>query len=284
METGFFRSIAISDVTLRVRDRVTLEAFYRDVLHFSVIADEGDRILLSATGKAPALLVLEHAPDAPVREQGTAGLYHLAILYPDRAALGRAVSGVARTGKNIGSGDHGVSEAFYFSDPEGNGIELYADRAPADWPRGSGVDSVAMYTRAVDVSSVLAEASRQPGPSMPDVTRIGHIHLNTSDLSRAERFYAGALGFGVTQRDLPGALFLGRDGYHHHIGLNTWQSDRPARPGAAGLVSFALRFKDRAEFLRVASALGAQVARSESSVRVRDPDGIEIALCAEDPG
>ncbi len=180
-----------------------------------------------------ALLVLQAAPDAPPRPRGAAGLFHVAFLYPDRTALARALRRLLELDVPIGSADHGVSEAIYLSDPEGNGIELYADRPPEAWPPRGPDGQVTMYTEALDIPAVLTLA-HEPGPLLPPATRIGHVHLSVADLGHAERFYGDALGFAVTQRSYPGALFLGRDGYHHHVGANTWRSRQAGGARHAG--------------------------------------------------
>jgi catechol 2,3-dioxygenase len=137
-----------------------------------------------------------------------------------------------------------------------------------------------MYTEALDIPAVLAEA-REPGPLLPATTRIGHVHLSVSDLTRAEHFYGGSLGFGVTQRSYPGALFLGRDGYHHHIGANTWRSQQAAQSGTLGLSEFTLRVNGADEYARVAARLetaGHLREKSDAGVVAQDSDGLAVRL------
>ena len=286
----FFRSVQLSEVTLRVRELERVAAFYRDVIGLRVVSAEKDRVELSATGKAPALIVLEAAPDSPERPRGTAGLFHTAILFPSRAVLGVAARRLIERGVEFGTGDHGVSEALYLDDPDGNGVELYADRSVGEWPPAGADGQVTMYTEAVDMPSLLRAADTLEGAdetSVPVETRIGHLHLSVADLAQAEAFFVGVLGFPIRQRSYPGALFLGRDGYHHHFGANVWRSRFPAAAGVRGLVCFTVRFTEEAELARViaaAEAAGRVFAREQGSTRLRTADEIEVVLRRTDDG
>jgi catechol 2,3-dioxygenase len=252
----FFRSVQLTELTLRVADLAHVQAFYEDVLGFARLAAPAGSVELAPPGTAHALVVLRAAPDAAPRPRGTAGLFHVAFLYPDRAALARMLQRLLDLGVPIGSADHGVSEAIYLSDPEGNGIELYADRPQETWPPRLADGQVTMYTDALEIPALLALA-RTPGPLLPQGTRIGHIHLSVADLGHAEHFYGETLGFEVTQRSYPGALFLGRDGYHHHIAANVWRSQQAAGPGTLGLAEFTLRLAQRDDFAAITTRLTA---------------------------
>lgn len=278
---AFFRSVQLSEVTLRVRGLERVAAFYRDVVGLRVVGAEDGRVSLSATGETPALILLEHAREAVARPQGTAGLFHTAILFPSRASLGVAARRLIERGVEFGTGDHGVSEALYLDDPEGNGVELYADRAVEEWPPQQADGQVTMYTRAVDMRSLSAAGEVEKGTEVPVETRIGHLHLNVADLASTGAFFVDVLGFPIRQRSYPGALFLGRDGYHHHFGANVWRSRLPALVGALGLAHFTVSFADEAELARViaaAEANGRVTGREEESVRLRTPDGIEVVI------
>ena len=278
-DESFFRSVQLTELTLRVADLAQVQAFYQDVLGFACLDSAAGTATLAPPGASLSLLVLQAAPDAPPRPSGAAGLFHVAFLYPGRAALARALQRVLELGIPIGSADHGVSEAIYLSDPEGNGIELYADRPQEAWPpMASG--QVTMYTEALDIPSVLTLA-RTPGPLLPQATRIGHIHLSVADLGHAERFYGEALGFAVTQRSYPGALFLGRDGYHHHIGANIWHTRQAALPGTLGLVEFTMRLSRRDEFADIRTRLNAAGYVREQADRMivaQDADGLIVRV------
>lgn len=275
----YFQSVELERVTLRVRDLATLRAFYAGVLGLAVRGSDTARVELAASPTGPVLLVLEASPAAAVRPAGTAGLFHTALLFPIRAALGRMARQLIARRVRFATGDHGVSEALYLDDPEGNGVELYADRARADWPATAADGSQPMWTRPVDLESLLEAGPPRDEPPVPPETRIGHVHLCVSALGPAEKFYATALGFPVRLRGYPGALFLGRDGYHHHFGLNTWQSDRPSAPGVLGLTELTIVFHQRTAWTAAARAVQAEKdPKADTMARVRDPDGIALVL------
>ena len=162
------------------------------------------------------------------------GLYHFALLLPDRRPLAGVFQRLLEAGVHFeGAADHGVSEALYFRDPEGNGLELYRDRPRGEWPEGP-----LMFTAPLNLESLLAENPR-PAPLSPE-TLLGHLHLHVPDLEEAEAFFAGRLRMAVTLRTYPGALFFAWDGYHHHVGANTWAGKRLAPEGSTGLVGYAL--------------------------------------------
>jgi catechol 2,3-dioxygenase len=224
----------IGRVRLRVADVDRVRAYYERAI--------GLRDVDGGLGADTPLVELVGDPGAPPAPPGSTGLFHLALLVPDRPALARAVQRVLSAGARFtGASDHFVSEALYLRDPEGNGIEIYRDRPRSEWeyePSGE----LRMGTVALDVDSVMAELPGGEDPGMPEGTEVGHVHLHVSDLGAAEGFYAGRLGLDVTVRSYPGALFLSRDGYHHHVGVNTWQGEgAPAPPaGSRGLESFEL--------------------------------------------
>jgi len=279
MNQRFFRTVQLTDLTLRVADLAHVQAFYQDVLGFARVPGSPAGVALAPPGAARPLVVLNAAPDAPPRARGAAGLFHVALLYPDRAALARALQRVLDLGVPVGSADHGVSEAIYLSDPEGNGIELYADRPEQDWPGPTAGGQVTMFTEALDIPALLT-LGRTPGPVLPAATRIGHVHLSVTDLGNAERFYGEALGFPVTQRGYPGALFLGRDGYHHHIGANTWRSRQSAVPGTLGLAEFTARLAPGAfdDVNARVEAAGQVRERSDGVLLAQDADGLTVRL------
>ncbi|HEY6101645.1 MAG TPA: VOC family protein [bacterium] len=269
----------IGAVHLTVADPARTGAFYRDVLGFRG-AEDGDAITFSASGTPPYDLVLHPAAAGRVRRQ-TAGLYHFAILLPDRGHLARVLRHLIEAEAPIeGASDHAVSEAVYLHDPEGNGIEIYADRPRDRWPSRGG--RLEMTTKALDLDDLFRNgAGRWEG--MPAGTRVGHIHLRVNDLERAEAFYAGILGFDVMVRGYPRALFVAAGGYHHHIGLNTWAGPLPpADPVAPGLRHFMVVLPDpgAAEpVLARARAAGIDVRTGEGTAfTLRDPDGIGVMV------
>jgi len=274
---------SIGAVRLTVADLEGARDFYRDAIGLSEL-EARDGIVRLGTNER-ALIELAGDQDAPPRPRGTSGLFHLAILVPSRADLARALQRVAEAGRRLsGASDHLVSEALYLSDPEGNGIELYRDRPREEWPIRDGV--LQMDTLPLDLDGVLGELRRDDaGAGMPGGTRIGHVHLNVGDLSAAEAFYSGALGFDVMVRGYPGALFVSAGGYHHHVGLNTWAGEGapPPPPGSRGLRQFEVRLPSpdqlAAEEDRLREA-GFEPVRDEDLVRVADPSGNRVVLRA----
>jgi catechol 2,3-dioxygenase len=234
------------------------------------------------------VIELVSAPDAPRAPSFSTGLFHLAILVPDRAELARSLKRLAGAGWRLtGASDHLVSEALYLRDPEGNGIEIYRDRPREEWRRDG--DELAMATLPLDLESVLGELENGDGPvdGMPAGTTMGHVHLQAADIPSAEAFYNGALGLDVMVRSYPGALFLAAGGYHHHLGLNTWQSQgAPAPPeGALGLDHYELVLPSAAERDKAADRLaqaGADPQRTDEGVLATDPSGNRVLLTARD--
>jgi catechol 2,3-dioxygenase len=229
-------SLKLTGLTLRVRDLEPQLSFYRDLLGLEVVWHEGDQVQLAPSGRE-FTLTLAHDPGAPLRPQPSLGLYHLALLLPDRRALAAVFRRLLETRYPHlqGASDHGVSEALYLADREGNGIELYRDRERSEWPGSGG--RVEMYSRQLDLENLLAEAPN--GAGLHPQTTFGHLHLHVADLDEAERFFTG-LGMAVTQRDYPGARFLAADGYHHHLGTNLWARGRTAPSESTGLVEYSL--------------------------------------------
>ncbi|HKV46060.1 MAG TPA: VOC family protein [bacterium] len=263
-------------LALRVRDLDPVRSFYAERLGMPIRRRNGDTIELTPSGGAFTLELIQ-SPQAPLRPHPSVGLYHFALLLPDRAALAAVIRRLLEAKWPMdGASDHGVSEAFYLRDPEGNGIELYRDRPRDAWPVRSG--GIEMMAKPLDVDGLLAEAESS-GPLAP-ATRFGHIHLHVGDLDDGERFYAGVLGLDVTQRSYPGALFLSVGGYHHHVGLNTWARRRRAPDGATGLIGYAwaipagtlpqLRghLRDR----------GVPFEEVEAGIAVSDPAGVRIEV------
>ncbi len=279
MPNPFFLNLSLTEVTLRVRSLPEMLGFYRETLGLSVLAASPRRVEFSANGQPPALYVLEEESDAPQPPPGSSGLFHSALLFPNRSTLAAAVRRLAVRGYALsGASDHGVSEAIYLDDPEGNGLELYADRPSNAWPSDGG--SVAMATDPLDLQALLAQAAG-PAEAPPSDLRLGHVHLRGCDLEAADRYYAGALGFPVRQRSYRGALFFGRDGYHHHLAVNIWQSRRPAPRGALGLIRFAIRLASGQDYAQARSALKRLPSAgidSADMIRTRDPSGIELVL------
>jgi catechol 2,3-dioxygenase len=234
---------SIGAVHLRVKDLDRLVAFYHEILGFAVLGEDGATAALGPDG-GPRLLTLQAVPGAPKPPEPSTGLFHVAFEVPSRAALGAMLIRVRQLGYAFsGFADHHVSEALYLSDPEGNGIELYSDRLAKDWQWEDG--EIFMTTDPLDVVGLLQDG-RAAAPRLPRGTKVGHVHLKVSTLAAAEAFYVGQLGFDVTARRLPGALFVSAGGYHHHLGLNVWSGEGAPRPpmGSRGLAGITLVVPD----------------------------------------
>ena len=277
---------SIGAVRLAVADLDRTRDFYQEAIGLRPLEPGQSEIVRLGTGEdAAALVELVGDPSAPPRPRHTTGLYHLAILVPTRADLARALQRVADAGWRLtGASDHLVSEALYLSDPEGNGIEIYRDRPREQWRYRDG--AIQMSTEPLDLDGVLGELSREDaGAGMPAGTRMGHVHLNVADLTAAEAFYSGALGFDVTVRGYPGALFVSAGGYHHHIGLNTWTGEGapPPPPLSRGLRWFEIRLPDEAQLAAEEDRLraaGFEPERVDGGVSVDDPSGNGVLLTA----
>jgi catechol 2,3-dioxygenase len=239
-------------VTLRVAHLDRALAFYEGVLGFQTLERTVSRAVLG-TQDNTALLALDELTGAPPQPAWSTGLYHVAILLPTRPDLGRALLKLIEANWQIGQGDHLVSEALYISDPDGNGLEIYRDRPRDSWTWQGNI--VKMTTDPVDIAGLMELGQRESWDILPAGTRVGHIHLQVSAIPEAERFYHSILGFDITAR-MPGALFVSAGGYHHHIGLNTWQSRGAgaAPEDTAGLKTFVIALPSQ-------SALNAVLAR-----------------------
>ena len=286
--TAIDPSLRIRSVELAVSDLPRSVDFYERVLGLPLIARDEHRAELGWDPARPALALADIAAPTPL-PPGATGLYHVAWLHPSRAALAETVLRVASSAWLIeGASDHGVSEALYLSDPDGLGIEIYADRPREQWEHPPGGHGVKMVTLPLDVDDLLAQSAAEPTPSMPAGTAVGHVHLKVSDVPRAANFYRERLGF-EEQATLPSAAFLAAGGYHHHVGLNSWQSrgSTPAPDSAPGLrgIEFELGGPAALEALErgLAEAPGQRLgARAEEQrVSVTDPDGVPLRFVSD---
>ncbi|MFK7696228.1 VOC family protein [Paenibacillus sp. HJGM_3] len=273
---------AIGEVHLKVTNLARSTAFYRDVVGLKPLAEEGRTATLTADGVRP-LVYLHELPDGAVTpRRSAAGLYHFAILVPDRAALGRSLRNLIASGIHIGQADHLVSEALYISDPDHNGIEIYADRPRSEWTRDANGDYV-MAVDPIDWDGLLSEAGDEPWTGLPEGTTIGHIHLHVSDLDRSGAFYCDVLGFDLEARMDRSALFVAAGGYHHHIGLNVWAGvGVPLAPAnATGLAYYTIVLPEDSALREVVQRLqdaGIAVEHLGEQWITHDPSGIELRL------
>ncbi|HET8621983.1 MAG TPA: VOC family protein [Gemmatimonadales bacterium] len=269
-------------VRLQVRDLARSQRYYERVLGLSVLRQDGDVLHLGPEGGAPLVELHERPDAAPVLRRGRLGLYHYALLLPNRAALGRFIRHLAALGVRAGMSDHLVSEAVYLNDPDGLGIEVYADRPRATWRYESG--QLAMDTRPLDVDDVLNIAGSELWAGFPNGTVVGHIHLHVGDLERAEAFYSTGLGLDKTVWSYPGALFLSAGGYHHHLGLNTWATGAPsAAESDARLLEWELVVPPGHSRVPLANlaATGVPLEQTGNGGVVRDPWGTALRIREE---
>ncbi len=278
---------ALGTVALNVADIARSRAFYERAIGLVGTDREDGTVALGAPG-GPALVELRGDSSAPALERRATGLFHLAILLSSRRDLALALGRLASARWPLdGASDHLVSEALYLSDPDGNGIEIYRDRPRDEWRYDGG--QLQMATIPLDLDGVLSELAGedpQSQPTAPAGTKIGHVHLQVSELSSTEDFYSGVLGFDVVVRGYPGALFVSAGGYHHHIGLNTWHSAGAGPPtaGSIGLRSFEVLLPGAAsleDVLERVRSAGIEAAPGpDGGTLVRDPSGNGVLLRA----
>lgn len=244
-------------VTLQVDDLARSLAFYEGVLGFRSVERDASRAVLAAHGDETPLVELRARPGArPAPHRGRLGLYHVAILLPDRASLGRFVRHLENIDAQAGAADHLVSEAFYLQDPDNLGIEVYADRPRSAWRRVGR--ELMMATDPVDVAGLLRAAGNVPWNGIPAGTVIGHVHLHVGDIAKAASFFSAGLGFDRTVWHYPGALFFGAGGYHHNLGTNTWAGSGAVPPQAndARLLEWTIELPDAASVTAAGESLG----------------------------
>ena len=273
--TSIHPGTQIGMIGLNVANLVRSIQFYTDILGFTVIQQAGQVALLGPVDRTP-LLALHERPGAQPKPREATGLYHFAVLLPSRADLGRAVQRLNEFDHPIREfEDHGVSESAYLSDPDGNGIELYRDRPGDEWPIKDG--RVTMVSLPIDVPQLLADGARggRAWTGLPAGTRIGHVHLQVADISQAEAFYRGVMGFDLIVA-MDTALFVSAGGYHHHLGMNTWYSQAGPLPpdDAAGLLAATIEFADddaRAAVVDRLERAGIPTTPNQDAIVVRDP-------------
>ncbi|WP_028401664.1 VOC family protein [Ectobacillus panaciterrae] len=256
-------------------------AFYQNVLGFRLLEHSERKAVLTTDGKTP-LLTIEQPEDAVPKQPRTTGLYHVALLLPNRSDLAKILLHLLQTKYPLqGASDHLVSEAIYLGDPDGNGIEIYTDRPSETWTWKSG--QVNMATEPLNAEDLLEEAEGKEWEGLPNDTVIGHIHLQVSDIQKTEEFYCKGLGFDLVNRYGRQALFVSSGGYHHHIGLNTWNSagaPAPAR-NSVGLKWFSLVLPDeeaRQKVVKQLQQIDAFIAEENGVILTKDPSGNHIQL------
>lgn len=271
----------VGSVRLQISNLERSREYYTRVLGLRVMREGQGVVVLGPHGDDTPLVELhEDKRVRAVPRRGLLGLFHFAILLPDRAALGRFVSHLAEQGIQPGMSDHLVSEAVYLQDPDNLGIEVYRDRPRSDWREVSG--QLAMSTEPMDVQAAVAAGAGKAWTGMPSGTRMGHLHLHVGDIEQAARFYHDALGLDKVVWNYPGALFLSAGGYHHHLGTNTWARGAPsAGKEDARLLEWRLHLGNAAALENAMQSLadaGNGVERDGTDVVTADPWGTRLRL------
>jgi catechol 2,3-dioxygenase len=269
----------VGRIRLQVSDLARSVAYYRDVLGFEVEDDIAQATLRVPQTAEPLIELRYERGTRPVPRGGVLGLYHLALLLPSRVALAQFVRHLARRHLQFGAADHLVSESIYLWDPDGLGIEVYADRPRETWQtRGR---ELVMATKRLDLHALVeSAASTEDWPGMPAGTTIGHLHLSVGDLQQASNYFHRALGFDTMVWSYPGALFLSAGGYHHHLGTNIWAlGARPANAGDARLIEWELVLPTAADVVATEESLRRASYAVRAGVSV-DPWGTPLRLSA----
>lgn len=269
----------VGAVHLQVSDLQRSRDYYEQVLGYRTYTAAGDSATLGPQGEERPLIRLHTRRGITPARRGAFGLYHFAILLPDRAALGRFAAHLAALRVRVGMADHLVSEALYLTDPDGLGIEVYADRPRSAWRHENR--ELAMTTDPLDIPSVIAAAEGERWSGAPAGTTMGHVHLHVGSLDAAEMFYHRALGFDKVVWSYPGALFLSAGGYHHHLGTNVWAPGPASSPDHAQLLEWELVVPSDGDVVAAARSLraaGHTVADAAGGVTVADPWGTRVRV------
>lgn len=273
--------LRLGRVRLQVADLARSIEFYEDFLGMRVQSRADGGATLGPQGCETVIVELhEHRGARAVPKRGRLGLFHFAILLPDRASLGRLYQHLRAQGIPLGQADHLVSEALYLSDRDGLGIEVYADRPRSSWQHEGG--QIKMTTDPLDVESLVRAAGDEPWSGMPAGTILGHVHLHVGDLKPAADFYHRTFGFDLTVWGYPGALFFSAGGYHHQLGTNTWATGAtPPAPDEAQLLDWEIVLPSGADVAAAAESLtkaGHEVAADGDARVAADPWGTRVRI------
>lgn len=271
----------VSHVQIKVQNLNRSISFYQGILGFDILEQTPSSVKLTADGKT-SILSLVQPENAVPKQGGTTGLYHFAILLPQRSDLADLVVHLSNQGIPLASSDHLVSEALYLNDIDGNGIEIYIDRSPSEW--NWEAEEVKMTVDPLDFDDLLsASGTESSWQGMPEGTVMGHIHLHVSELVETEEFYVKGLGLDVVNRYGGQALFLSSGKYHHHIGVNIWNGEGAPKPAyrSVGLQSFTLVLPDedaRLDVIKNINRIGGNVKEEDHRYITSDPSGNRIIL------
>jgi catechol 2,3-dioxygenase len=276
------RPAYVGQAHLVVSDLDKVSAYYQTAIGLKLLEKTASGQLLGVAGRP--LLQLTTRGDAVRAPRNAAGLFHTAFLLPDRASLAHWLAHAANTNLPLdGASDHLVSEAIYLTDPEGNGIEIYADRPPMQWKMHSD-GTVEMATLRLDLQALYNSAPQTPWTGMPEGTALGHIHLQVGNIADADVFYRDVMGLQLMAR-YPGASFFGSGAYHHHVAANIWNSRGAQARSAAmtGLAGYSLRFNEQSALdtaLAALDRLEIATERQSDGWALQDPWGIGLKLSA----
>ncbi len=282
-------ALRLGPVTLQVSSLERSLAYYTGVLGLRPLRAEPGRALLGGNDAGPLVELRKHRGARPVPPRGRLGLYHFAILLPDRPVLGRLVRQLSERGERFGASDHLVSEALYLRDPDGLGIEVYADRPRDAWRTHQTLDGaeLLMVTDPLNLADLVRAAGNGSWDGMPEGTVMGHLHLHVGDLGIARDFYHRALGLDPMVWSYPGALFMSAGGYHHHLGVNTWAGEAAVAPSAddARLVEWTILLPQPADVSTTAERLtsaGYPLVPTQHGWHVSDPWGTVLRVTSGD--
>ncbi len=274
-------NVFVKDIVLKVTNINRSIKFYTSIMGLSLIKKKGKLASLTADGFSPIITLIE-PEDIIAKVPRRTGLYHFAILLPSRYHLGLFLKNIRdQDYPIIGGSNHGVSEAIYLEDPDGNGIEVYRDREASEWDRDE--DRINMISEPLDYDDLIAEAGMDTWDNTPLDTIIGHIHLHVGDLDQARQFYVEGLGFDLVMEAGTSAIFLSTGGYHHHIGLNVWSGRGALAPpeNSVGMKHYSLKFPDeesREETLDNLRTLAYEIIKEEKDIYIKDPSKNVIKL------
>ncbi|SER93453.1 catechol 2,3-dioxygenase [Gracilibacillus ureilyticus] len=271
----------VSQVNLKVKNIKRSVKFYKEIIGLKVLEETERKAQLSADGKK-VLLSIEQPSDVITKQNRTVGLFHFALLLPNRSDLGEFLKHILQVEYPLqGGADHLVSEALYLSDPDGNGIEIYCDRNPSEWVWKR--NEVVMPSEELDVNDLLENIEGKEWSGLPVGTIVGHIHLHVSELKKNQEFYIKGLGFEVVSRYDNHAIFMSEGKYHHHVALNIWNGIGAPQPpiNSVGLESFSLMIASEEKRNKIVTQLkniGAFVKEEHGSIITADPSGNRIRL------
>lgn len=278
------QTAGLGPVRLQIADLSRSLDYYHQVLGLRILQRTSSKARLGTPAGTELVELTERRGIRPSPGRGRTGLFHFAILLPDRSLLGRFARHLGELGVAAGASDHLVSEALYLRDPDNLGIEVYSDRPRTAWRRIGR--ELMMATDPIDMGGLLGAAGEEPWEGAPAGTLLGHVHLHVGDLSRAAAFFSDGLGFDRTVWGYPGALFLGAGGYHHHLGTNLWAGPRATRPSSdeAQLLEWTIELPDEASWNGAAQSLEGSRwlvesgSAADASLTVPDPWGTPIRL------